>query len=205
MSIPAKDEAEWNAAKQKFLTTVKEKFPYFSDQDIDTIRRLSFAEFYAAYVGAVIPDEPQVLQSGISLYVGHVGIIEVDQEHKRWVIEALADKGIIKQRYEDWLIGRPGEWVWLGRLKTSKPRELISQEAAKYIGSGYDFWNFDLDDDKGFYCSKLAWMAIYRSLDHLAVDGNNNPKRRFWFSPKQLLYASSIERIFDPGQHYIVR
>ncbi len=41
LSTPTEDETEWDAAKQKFLTTAKEKFPYFSDQDIEAIRRLS--------------------------------------------------------------------------------------------------------------------------------------------------------------------
>jgi hypothetical protein len=203
-SSPAEDEAEWNAGKQKFLATVKDKFPYFSDQDIEAIQQLSFAEFYAAYVGTAVPNEPLVLQSGFGLYVGHVGIIDVDNSKTKWVIEALGDKGVIKRRYEDWINGRPGEWIWVGRLKRSSPeqRKLIADESAKYIGRPYGFWNFDLDDDSEFYCSKLAWMAIYRSL-HLAVDGNSNPKRRFWFSPKQLLYASAVDEIFSPGQVYL--
>jgi len=199
------DEAEWNAAKQKFLATVKEKYAYFSDQDIEAIRRLSFADFYAAYAGTAVPNEPQVLQSGVSLYVGHVGIIQVDPDGGKWVIEALADKGVIKRRYGDWLSARPGEWVWLGRLKDQPlaARRSISEEAAKYIGRPYDFWNLDLNDHTAFYCSKLAWMAIFRSLK-FAVDGNENPKRIFWFSPKQLLYASPIDRVLDHEQ-YITR
>ncbi len=161
-STPAEDEAEWNAGKERFLATVKDEFPYFSDQDIEAIRRLSFAEFYAAYVGTAVPNEPMVLHFGLGLYVGHVGIIDVDQGKNKWVIEALGHKGVVKQGYEEWIAGRPGEWIWLGRLKSSIPgqRKLISEEAAKYIGRPYDFWNFDLDDDRGFYCSKLVWMAI---------------------------------------------
>jgi len=192
------DEAEWNATKKEFLATAKEKFPYLSDSDIETIRQLSFAEFYTAYVGTVVPREPQVLQHGFSLYVGHVGIIQVDKDGK-WVIEALAAKGVAKQRYADWLSGRPNELVWLGRLKDQAlvSRQKVSNEAAKYIGRPYRFWNLDLNDDSEFYCSKLAWMAIFRSLD-LAVDGNRNPKRRFWFSPKQLLYAPPVEGVFSP-------
>ncbi len=91
MSTPTEDEAEWNAAKQKFLTTAKEKFPYLSDQDVEAIRRLSFAEFYAAYVGTVMLNEyePLVLRFGVSLYVGHVAIIQVDQDGKKSVIEAF--------------------------------------------------------------------------------------------------------------------
>lgn len=190
--------------KESFLATVKDRFPYFSDQDIETIRRLSFGEFYAAYVGTAIPNEPMVLQFGLGLYVGHVGIIEVDQGKNKWVIEALGGKGVIKQRYEDWISGRPGEWICVGRLKNRLPdeRKLIPEEAAKYIGRPYYFWNLDLDDDREFYCSKLVWMAIYRSL-HVAVDGNSNRKRRFWFSPKQLLYASAVDEIFSPGPNYI--
>jgi permuted papain-like amidase YaeF/Yiix C92 family enzyme len=204
-STPAEDELEWNAGKEKFLATVKDRFSYFSDQDIETIRRLSFAEFYAAYVGTPVPSEPMVLQFGLGLYVGHVGIIEVDQSKNKWVIEALGGKGVIKQRYEDWINGRPGQWIWAGRLKDPSPdkRKLISEEAAKYIGRPYNFWNLDLDDDREFYCSKLVWMAIYRSPLHIAVDGNSNPRRLFWFSPKQLLYSSAVDEIFSPGEHYI--
>jgi hypothetical protein len=204
LSTFTEDEAEWNEGKRKFLATVKEKFPYLSDQDIEAIRRLSFAEFYAAYAGSVVSNEPH-LQRGFSLYVGHVGIIQVNGG-KKWVIEALGGKGVIKQSYGDWLSGRPNALVWVGRLKDPPldSRIKVSHEAAKYIGRDYDFWNFDLDDDRAFYCSKLVWMAVFRSLG-FAVDGNTNPKRKIWFSPKQLLYAGAIKRIIEPEEQYIVR
>jgi uncharacterized protein YycO len=94
--------------------------------------------------------------------------------------------------------------VWLGRVKkiSSSYRAKIAIEAKKYIGRPYDFWNFDLNDERGFYCSKLAWMCMFRALG-LVIDGNPDPKRFFWFSPKQLLYVNRVARLFDPGPYGI--
>lgn len=55
-------------------------------------------------------------------------------------------------------------------------------------------------DDSAFYCSKLAWLAAMRSLG-FAVDDDPNPKRSFWFSPKQFLYSRRVARLNDPGEY----
>ena len=57
-----------------------------------------------------------------------------------------------------------------------------------------------MNDDTGFYRSKLAWMSAFRSL-HVAVDDDLNPKRAFWFSPKQFLYVPRMTRLIDPGPY----
>jgi len=76
----------------------------------------------------------------------------------------------------------------------------MAKEASKYIGRPYDFWNFDLNSDIGFYCSKLVWLATYRSLK-FAIDGNANSHRIFWFSPKQLLYTRRVIILLDQGSY----
>ena len=136
---------------------------------------------------------PGLYSSGGGIYVGHVAIVEIDQAGNPWVIEALLDHGVVRTPYAQWLTSRPGEIVWHGRVRDIPADQLaqIAIESKKYIGRPYDFWNFDLDDDKAFYCSKLVWLSISRSL-HFPIDGDPNPKRVFWFSPKQLLYAKTI-------------
>jgi uncharacterized protein YycO len=93
--------------------------------------------------------------------------------------------------------------VWLGRLRgyDAQQRAGLAAEALKHVGKPYDFWNFDLDEDSGFYCSKLAWLAIYRALG-FAVDGRTNPRRVLWFSPKQFLRLKAVEKLFEPPGGY---
>jgi len=134
--------------------------------------------------------------------VGHVGVIEVDDSNVPWVIEALLATGVVRSRYDQWIAGRPGEIVWHGRIRELPlgDRARIAFEAKRYLSRPYDFWNFDLNDDAGFYCSKLVWLSAWRSL-RFPVDGNSEPRRKFWFSPKQLLYARLIIRLHDPGSY----
>ena len=144
------------------------------------------------------------MYSGGIAYVGHVGIIEVDSDKKAWVIEALLgkDKQVVKHTYEDWLKGRPDEVIWLGRLRqiSAEQRAKVAEEANRYKNRPYDFWNFDLNDDSVFYCSKLVWLSIYRSLG-FAVDGDQDSNRLFWFSPKQLMHSPTVELLHDPGPY----
>jgi hypothetical protein len=201
---PSADEVKWQAERDQFISEVATKAPYFTPQAVERLRNMTYREFYAEYAGAQKPETPGVYSIGGGLYVGHVAIIEIDQNGKRWVIEALLDQGVIRHSYADWIAGRPEEMVWLGRVKkiSSSNRAKIAIEAKKYIGRPYDFWNFDLNDERGFYCSKLAWMCMFRALG-LVIDGNPDPKRFFWFSPKQLLYVNRVARLFDPGPYGI--
>src|SRR5262249_9633198 len=140
--------------------------------------------------------------SGGGIYVGHVGLVEIDGDRVPWVIEALMANGVVRSKYDDWLRGRPGEIVWHGRVRQldATQRAAIAIEAKKHLGKPYNFWNFDLNDDAAFYCSKLVWLSIWRSLA-IPIDGGQNPKRVFWFSPKQLLYAPTVARLHDPGAY----
>jgi len=196
---PAIDEANWLKERNDFIAEVPRKAPYLVPPAIDRMRNLTFGEFYAEYVGGQEPDTPGVYPRGDGLYVGHVGIIEVDSSQTTWVIEALDKQGVVRRTYTDWLAGRPGEIVWLGRVADypEAERAKIAIEAKTQLGKPYNFWNLDLGDTAEFYCSKLAWWAILKSLN-LAIDGDPNPKRKFWFSPKQLLYEDRMTRLFDP-------
>jgi cell wall-associated NlpC family hydrolase len=195
------DEAKWNEERDRFVANVATKAPYFTSAQTEKMRRLTYNEFYSTYAGAR-KAKSETHSSGGPIYVGHVGIVEIDQGGVSWVIEALWGRGVIRHTYAEWVAERTGEVVWLGRLTelSAAQRARIPIEARKQIGKPYDFWNFDLNDESGFYCSKLAWMAAFRSLN-LAVDGNRNPRRFFWFSPKQFLYVPRIARLIDPGPY----
>jgi len=105
------------------------------------------------------------------------------------VIEALWGRGVIRHTYADWVAERAGEMVWLRRLAKLSPaqRAKIPVEAKKHLGKPYDFWNFHLNDESGFYCTKLTWMAAFRSLTSatrsyklLAADFRHSQNEQLW-------------------------
>lgn len=195
------DEAKWNEEHDRFVANMAAKAPYFTPAQRERMRRLTYSEFYSTYTGAR-KSKSGTFAGGGPIYVGHVGIVDIDDAGVPWIIEALWGRGVVRQTYANWAADRSGEIVWLGRLTklSAARRARIPVEARKQVGKPYDFWNFDLNDDAGFYCSKLAWMAVFRSLN-LPVDGKPNPRRAFWFSPKQLLYVSRMARLIDPGPY----
>jgi hypothetical protein len=200
---PEEDRARWARERDDFLQRESGKpgLTALDRERIEALRKMDYREFIAIYEGAQRPGQPGVYSGG-SVYVGHVAIIEVDANKEPWVIEALVQNGVVRHRYNDWITKRADEAVWLGRLKDldASKRASIVPKATEQIGKPYNFWNFDLNDDQGFYCSKLAWMSIYRALN-FGVDGNNDPKRLLWFSPKQFLYTPAIVRLHDPGPY----
>jgi len=201
-SDPTGEERKWISERDDFVANVSTLAPFLTASDIERLRTLSFGEFYARYFGNQNPDSPGVYASGGGIYVGHVGIIDIDPSGKPWVIEALSGRGVVEGSYQDWLKGRPNEVVWHGRVReqSETKRAQIAIEGKKYLGAPYNFWNLDLADTRGFYCSKLAWLSIRDALG-FAIDGNSRSKRNFWFSPKQLLYLKPIVRLNDPGPY----
>lgn len=195
------DKAKWYEERDRFIASVATKSPYFTPAQTERMRKLTYEEFRARYTGTRNPGRGTYSVSG-PVYVGHIAIIDIDEAGAPWIIEALWGKGVIRRPYTDWTTERSGEVVWLGRLAklSAADRAKISGEARKHVGKPYDFWNFDLNDESGFYCTKLAWMAAFRSLN-IAVDDHLNPKRAFWFSPKQFLYTARVTRLIDPGPY----
>ena len=199
----AEDQARWEAERKRYIDALRAR-PDLDSTDRERIKVLSqmtYRDFLAVYEGNQTLGVPGAY-SGSGFYVGHVGILDIDSNGKAWVIEAVLGAGVRRVVYDEWLNARPKQMVWLGRLRQLSPqaRASIVPEATKYIGKPYDFWNFDLNDDSGFYCSKLVWLATFRSL-HFAVDGVDRPKRVLWFSPKQLLYCKTVDRLHDPGPY----
>ncbi|MCK1403876.1 YiiX/YebB-like N1pC/P60 family cysteine hydrolase [Bradyrhizobium sp. 76] len=199
---PEHDAAIWQKEKQQFLEQAATESSGLSASQLAQIKDLDYREFLARYEADQRPGTPGVYSSGGGVYVGHVAIVNITSDRKPEVVEAIWGAGVVRHSYESWLAGRQGEVVWLGRLRdrSAEDRARISTEAAKYVGRPYNFWNFNLNDDSGFYCSKLAWLSVFRSLG-FALDGDPNPQRGFWFSPKQMLYLPVVDRLYDPGPY----
>src|SRR5262249_15635968 len=106
------DQHRWLTERRKFIANIREDRHYFSETDITEIQNLSFREFYARYAGDQKPDVPGLYASGAGIYVGHVGIIDIDSHKVPWVIEALYHHGVVRSQYDDWVSARPGEIVW---------------------------------------------------------------------------------------------
>jgi hypothetical protein len=213
-SQDASDEQKaWEAARDRLLAQPTRSM---SNSNVaERLRTMRYEEFERLYF-----DEPPaeaatrgVDIAGIKLSVGHVGIIEIDAQGTPFVIEAVPTSrlavlggGVVARRsYQDWLAKRADNQLWHGRIKDldRSMRKRVFEEAAKQVGKPYDFFNFDLNDDRSFYCSKLAWMSIWRAAS-IAVDDDPQPWRgdRFppWYSPKQLLYSRRIQVLHRPGE-----
>jgi hypothetical protein len=197
------DEDDWLRERDAFIAKIRTD-PAQQELARD-LSELSYKEFYLRYA------RDQDLR-GMSLYssdgggfsVGHVAIVQLDDEGRPWVIEAMLKDGIIKHLYSEWIDARRDQIVWQGRIGSlaREDRSKFAAESVQYLGRPYNFWNFNLADVSGFYCSKLVWLCAYRTLG-VALDGNMQTKRSFWVSPKQLLYSSKIVRLHDPGRYAV--
>jgi hypothetical protein len=208
---PSQDQRAFEAARERLLQG-NGSTSGLSAEDINKLKSMNYEEFETLYFSG--PAGRSFSIGGQTFSVGHVGIIEIDAHGVPYVIEAIpsvALKGnVIKTPYSDWLKGQSGAQVWHGRVRDLGPklRKRIAVEAAKQLGKPYDFFNFDLNDDSGFYCSKLAWMSVWRatrrsSARPIAVDDDPHPRRPFlaWFSPKQLVNAKRIVLLHKPGEY----
>src|SRR5882724_11929334 len=195
------DRERWEREKAEFLEKVRKGERPDGQRAAQQIANLSYDEFRARYLRNLEVNQIAPFSLGGVAAVGHVAIIEVDSDNQPWIIEALWTPGVVRQRYSSWIDARLGEIVWHGRLKDVSPQERAKIPLEeRYLGKPYDFWNFNLADDAGFYCSKLVWLSVLHAVN-IAVDNNSNPVRPLWLSPKQVLYSSRINRLFDPGAY----
>ena len=214
------EQRAWEAARERLLREDPSKSG-LSLEIAEKLKSMSYEEFEALYFAG--PAEPadkdaksrSVNIGGQTIFVGHVGIIEIDAQGVPHVVEAAALEGlkgtVRRSSYSDWLKSHSGMQVWHGRVRdlAADVRERITHEAIKQLGKPYEFFNFDLNDDKGFYCSKLTWMSVWRATSSgvptapVAVDDDPNPRRPFfdWFSPKQLVNAKRVALLHKPGQY----
>lgn len=197
------DEATlWRQEKEAYLNSLR-ALPSPTPEERErysALQSMTYEEFAAQYLDDRITGEPVAFGVG-AFYVGHVGIVEL-VDGKPMIVEAVMGKGVRRIAYEEWLQERTGELIWLARLKDVSPeqRAAVAKVASEHIGKPYNFWNFDLMNTDGFYCSKLAWYAIVSGAG-LPPDDNPSARRVLWYSPKRLMRSRHIELIANPGSY----
>jgi Permuted papain-like amidase enzyme, YaeF/YiiX, C92 family len=196
------DALRWRNEREAYLDQIRHN-PNPSPQEKErysALQKMTYEEFASYYLGDRIPGQPATYGLG-DIAVGHVGIIEIT-DGRPFVVEAMIGPGVRRLSYADWLRDRPGEFIWVGRLRGVPPekRAAVAECAAKQIGKPYKFFDFDLEDASGFYCSKLAWLSV-RLGAGFPPDDDPNPNRMLWYSPKQLMKSNHIELIVNPGDY----
>jgi Uncharacterized distant relative of cell wall-associated hydrolases len=196
------DAEAWVKERDRHLDELKAK-PNVTDEEKArylALRNMTYLEFVSLYLDDVSPGKAAPYAAGVAS-TGHVGIIQVI-DGVPTVVEAMDGIGVRRMSYSDWTHNRPGELVWVGRLKdvSAEKRAAVAATAASYIGRPYHFWNFNLSDSTGFYCSKLAWFSILTGAG-FAPDDDPNPNRPLWYSPKKLMSSKHIEMIVNPGSY----
>lgn len=195
------DEALWVEERDRYLASLKAK-PASSADDRERrelLTAMSYKKFLAVFGEGEAPRGPSPY--GGLLGVGHTAIVRV-KGAKVTIIEALWGIGVREVAYAEWADQRRSDWIWHARLDgiSDEKRAEVAERAAEQVGKPYDFWNFNLADDSGFYCSKLAWFSILKATA-LAADDHPDPKRLLWLSPKQLLRSSHLRMLQDPGKY----
>lgn len=199
---PASDLQNWTTQKSLALGPAEQDESPEGTQLSAALRNLSYAEFRRRYLQGISDTADQSLSLWNVAAVGHVAIVDIGSDGSAHVVEAINPQGVVRSSYADWVASRPNEIAWQGRLqgRSASDRKALVAAASTQLGKPYNFWDFDLSDDRDFYCSKLVWLAHTRALGS-PIDGNPNPKRSFWFSPKQALYLPAIEIILDQGNY----
>jgi cell wall-associated NlpC family hydrolase len=213
LAAPVSEERKtWEAERQRALADPAHSG--VSPEVAEKLKTMRFEDFERIYHTGTRAPPPGAATRGMlgdTVSVGHVGIIEVGANGIAYVIEATpqgpgGSAGVIRTRYADWLNAYANIQVWHGRLRNLDPRVRagVVTAALAQLGKPYDFFNFDLNDDHGFYCSKLVWQCVWRTA-HVAADDNPDPQRGKWFppwfSPKALIGAKRIEVLHKPGDY----
>lgn len=209
---PNGERKAWEAERERALAEPQRAG--LSPDVAEKLKAMRFEEFERIYHSGTAPPPPGQATRGLlgdTVSVGHVGIIEVGANGIAYVIEATPQgpgnaSGVIRTRYPDWLNAYANIQVWHGRLNAldEGTRAGVVKAALAQIGKPYDFFNFDLNDDSGFYCSKLVWQCLWRTAK-IAADDNPDPQRGKWFppwfSPKALIGAKRVTVLHKPGEY----
>jgi hypothetical protein len=207
------ERTAWEAARGRLLADPQGAG--LAPEVAERLKGMSFTEYEREYYSVTdLPRSGPVPRGALPgpISVGHVGMIQVERNGGAFIVEAIPSwrgvthNGVVRLPYAEWLGGYSNIQVWHGRL-----RGLDRQAGGKLLDVAlgqlvkpYDFFNFDLNDDSGFYCSKLVWMCAWRALK-VALDDNPDPHRggRFppWFSPKALIGVRHIELLHSPGAY----
>jgi uncharacterized protein YycO len=194
------DKAGWEREKQDFVIRIQQDSNATEhDRAVAAeLQSLTFEEFRARFLKGT--EEVDVTASGWLPWIGHVAMIYV-KEGRPWIIESTFG-GVRMEPYEDWLKHRGKSLIWHGRVKgmDAAARARLAEEAVKQLKKPYEFFNFNLLDDHGFYCSKFAWYLIRKSMG-VAVDDDPEPRRKFWLSPKQLIHSRHVQLLANPTSY----
>ena len=212
-AAPTQERREWESARQQMLADPAAAG--LSPDVAERLKTMSYEEFERLYFSEQTPSPQGRSRSAGAvgrISVGHVGLIELDARGIPYVVEATPKRpdgtaaGVIRIRYADWLKSYTNVQVWHGRfsdLDRAACRRVLNV-ARSQLGKPYDFFNFDLNDDRSFYCSKLVWMSVWRAAK-IAADDNPDPQRGKgfppWFSPKALLSAKRMTMLHSPGEY----
>jgi uncharacterized protein YycO len=196
------EAARWEQEKQHYLDELQHK-PSLTDEEkerFSTLQKMNYQQFVSLYLRDSVTGQPTAYAAG-NVSVGHVGIVQI-QNGAPTIVEAMTGFGVRRLTYAEWAKERPGELVWVARLKdvSDEKKAAVAAIAASYIKRPYHFWNFNLGDDTGFYCSKLAWLSIFKGAG-FSPDDNPNVHRVLWFSPKQLMRSPHLQFIVNPGNY----
>ena len=205
------DQAElqkrWLAERRAYVDSIRRdpaSTPVMYEQAA-SVEALTYTEFSMLYFADMRTSDIETMGIEDVFYVGHVGIVEIADDGTPYVVEAMwsgVDK-VQRIPYADWLHHRPDAWIWVARLDlTDELKQKFVDRAKTYLDRPFDFWNFNLADARGFYCSKLVWLSYFKAT-RVSLDGG--PAERFlWFSPKQLwnLYRTGrVVRINAPRNY----
>lgn len=109
---------------------------------------------------------------------------------------------MVKISYREFLDRHPEDGIWHGRLKdyTKEDRARVGAYAEIYARDNkpYQFFNLNLADESGFYCSKLPWLCVYKVLNISLDDKSTDGFRLFWFTPKMMLASKAITVLEPP-------
>jgi hypothetical protein len=210
-------EEEWQRLRVLFVRSARASAPALPEADrayqlklANEIEAMTYSQFVHDYAAGVSPGDFQTYGIGQLAYVGHVALIDVDvASGVPYVIEAVYGPSLACQscvqrvRYTDWLQARGDVLVWHGRLRNldGAARQRVVEVARRQLQKPYQFFNFNLADASGFYCSKLVWYAV-QAATGIHVDGNSDSRRLIWFSPLQLLNArEQVQLLSSPGNY----
>jgi hypothetical protein len=196
-NLEQSDRDAWNEVREEIASGAGA--PDLSPDERAAIAAMSYQEFRAKYE---VRSDERIDEFGLGLSVGHVAMVDLEADEPM-VIEALwGDVGhVIRRTYKDWATDHSGDLCWLGEIKIGAPypRRII-EIAREMVGKPYNFTDMNLDDDRGFYCSKLVWCCAWRAAQ-IAMDDNPDPHRGFWYSPKQLLHSPHVRLRVNPGSY----
>ena len=205
---PVDEEARWKQERDAFIAAASAaNAGPAAKEAAEALGDMSFRQFQTRYLGD--QDSSAITPQGAALpiYVGHVAIVVVERDGSRSVVEAVmkgqaATPGTVRKVPDTKFLERRAEDdVWHGRfMRSAAERAAVAAVAEGQVGKVYDFFNFDLADASGFYCSKLVWYAAHRALK-IALDDRSGTFRFPWFSPKQCMRCSRyICLIFSPSE-----